>query len=231
MKLNSKLSILIVEDEIILSHTMREMLFDFGLKNVFISNSYNEALSFISSENYDIVILDINLENGNEGLELAKICLIKGISFFYVTSYTDKKTLDLALETSPGAYVIKPIISINLYSAINLTLKNGKKSEKAQFLNFKDGRETLNMNVNDITFLRSDGVYVEINSLTGRNLARGSLQGFMKDLPRSFFYQTHRSYIVNSNHIERINNQHITIQNEIIPISRSFRAELRKLFS
>src|SRR5690606_15511683 len=108
--------ILIVEDESLVAFAMKEMLHELGYNTIQIAGNQSLAELIINETKLNLVILDINLGKGNEGLYLAKICKQKAIPFFYVSSYTDKPTLDKAIETTPGAYLIKPFIQSNLYT-------------------------------------------------------------------------------------------------------------------
>jgi two-component SAPR family response regulator len=118
------MKILIIENEFIIALSMKDMLSELRYNDCTITNTEEQAKELIESLKYDLVILDINLKNGEEGINLAKICYAKSIPFFYVTSYTDKATLDRAIETAPGAYITKPFLPDNLYSAIELTLSS-----------------------------------------------------------------------------------------------------------
>ena len=129
MKNKLSINILIVEDEVLLAYASKEMLIDMGFSNISIVGTMERAKIALETTKVDLALLDINLGNGNEGLELAKKCFMNDVPFLYISSYTDQKTLDLALETAPGAYVVKPIIPVNLYSAINITLRNNKQTE------------------------------------------------------------------------------------------------------
>ena len=214
------LKILIVEDEILLSFTMEEMLKDFGYNTISIANNYKSALDYLGTGAIELAILDINLGEGPGGLNLAKECFLKRIPFFYVTSYTDRKTLDLALETAPGSYVIKPVIPTNLYSAINLSLN---KLKKESYFSFKDSVSTVKLKTIDILYLEADGIYLKIETLEKSYLSRMTLASAIEELPESEFVQTHRSYVVNLNKISKSKSNLIFIGKKQIPISRTFK--------
>ena len=48
-------------------------------------------------------------------------------------------------------------------------------------------------------------------------------------LPNQYFFRAHRSYIVNLKKIERFTAQYVEIKNEVIPISRKRKQELRNI--
>ena len=222
---NSK-QILIVEDELILSYTIKEMLKEFGYDFTIIANKLEEAQQIIEKQELSLAILDINLATGNEGLLLAKDCFLKKIPFIYLTSYTDHKTLSLALETTPEAYLVKPVNPTELYSAVSLVIRKSEKQHKE--LTFKDGVNIIKLRPNEITHLKSDGIYVEIHTNEKKYLYRSSLIGVLKKLPSTLFIQTHRSYAINYTFVEKVKSNLITIGPHEIPISRTFKGIIKE---
>lgn len=57
----------------------------------------------------------------------------------------------------------------------------------------------------DIRLLKSDHVYVEVNTVKGKkHLIRGSLTDLSERLTKNF-YRTHRSFTINIDHMDAIN--------------------------
>ena len=73
----------------------------------------------------DIVLIDINLEGKQEGIGIAH-CIREQfrIPFVYVTSYTDRKTLELAKLTEPDGYIVKPFTEAGLTATLEIALHN-----------------------------------------------------------------------------------------------------------
>lgn len=67
--------ILIIEDEITLNRTLQEGLTDFGYQ-VDTAENYKDAEYFIDIRNYDLVLTDWMLPDG-DGIELCKIVKIE----------------------------------------------------------------------------------------------------------------------------------------------------------
>lgn len=53
-------------------------------------------------------------------------------------------------------------------------------------------------------------------------LIRSSINGFLEKVNSPSFLQVHRSYVINKNYISAFNAKEITIENKVIPISRTF---------
>ena len=126
------MNILIVEDEILIAESLKQMLLDMGYTEITTCRKLNKALIQLSQKKYDLAILDINIEGGFEGIELGKVCNEKGIPFFYSTSYSDMDTIIKAKETLPGGYVVKPYSPEEIMIAKELTLMHHDRSKMAQ---------------------------------------------------------------------------------------------------
>lgn len=226
MKHQPSTHILIVEDEVLLAHTMKEMLHELGYQQIQLANTFTLGKAVLSEKPIDLALLDINIEGGEEGIELAKLCHKKGIPFLYVTSYTDKSTLDRALETAPGAYLIKPFLPSNLYTAVEISLRKGKDEEQERFT-FKNGSEVVNLPVDQILYLKADNVYVNVVTHSKTYLYRSSLSGALGLLPKEKFKQTHRSYVVNLKYVSKVRSKAIEIGEIDIPLSRTFKDQLK----
>lgn len=228
--MNKELSkILVVEDESIIAFTLKEMLHELGYAKVKIADNYTDALTQIKSNNYALAILDINLKNGDEGLKLAKHCHELRLPFFYLTSYTDKETLDKAIETAPGAYIIKPFMLGNIYSAVELTLNN-QSQKNEHYISFKEGGSQVKIALNEILFVKAENIYLEFHTKQKVFLYRSSLKKLMENNPADCFIQCHRSFAVNPKYIEKIKSSKIYIGENELPLSRSYKDNFDSFF-
>lgn len=217
------LRILVVEDEKVLSFVVEEMLQEYEITNTVVANNYAAALEWIDPLKTDLAILDINLGPGPGGIDLALKCSECQIPFLYLTSYTDKKMLDLALKTAPGGYVVKPVSPAGLYSAIKIIFN--KTEQEQYFYHFKDGTKNIRLNVNSILYIQADGIYLNIVTADRKYLVRTTITAALTDLPSEDFIQVHRSYIVNLKPITSYKRNLIFINEIQIPLSRSFKTK------
>ncbi|MCU0443111.1 MAG: response regulator transcription factor [Bacteroidia bacterium] len=214
--------ILIVDDEPLLAFALSEMLLSMNYPNVFIETSFEPAKQHILQKAIDLVLLDINLGKGDEGILLAQECKQLEIPFIFVTSYSDKQTIDKALQTKPNAYLIKPISEGNLYTTMQL-VQNAMQPVTKQTLQFKDGTEWIHLPIEKVLYLKSENVYVNVVTEHKTYLYRGSLQSLLQKVPVNSLVQTHRSYAINPLHIERVGASYLKIGQMEIPISRNFK--------
>ena len=68
----SNIKLLIVEDEMIIANDMKMMLEASGYEVCGIAKSVEKAIIILSEHKPDLVLIDINLSKGNEGIELAQ---------------------------------------------------------------------------------------------------------------------------------------------------------------
>ncbi len=115
--------ILIVEDELIIAHSIKTALNQLGYINVYIAATGEEAVQTASDKSVDAVIMDIKLGKRIDGIEAAEIiCSSREIPILYLTGYSDKTLCERAIHTKPSSYILKPYdineIKINLDIAL-----------------------------------------------------------------------------------------------------------------
>ncbi|MFK7786492.1 MAG: LytR/AlgR family response regulator transcription factor [Crocinitomicaceae bacterium] len=80
------------------------------------------------------------------------------------------------------------------------------------------------LNVNEIQYIKSDNVYVEIFTEGRRYIQRKFLGQISQELP-SQFVRIHRSYLVNMDKVSQLNKTFALIDGNRIPVSRKFKLE------
>lgn len=214
--MNRKVKILIVEDEVLIAEFIREMLLDEGFESVEVVHDCTSALHYFKQFAPEILLLDINIEGKDTGIALAQKRNPEA-KIIYITAQNDEATLLKAIETSPDNYLTKPIKKIDVIAAIKLaSLKKIKES-----VQIKDGFKEVKILLNDILFVKSDGNYIDIQTVTKKYSIRQSLDSFLLELNSDMFCKIHRSYIVNKQKITVKTSTSVFIKAIEIPISRS----------
>ena len=131
--------ILVVEDEIVTGIDIKKMLKNLGYNVPVVVSSGEEAIKKVKENNPDLVLMDINLKGGMDGIEAAsKIHSFSDIPVIYLTAFSDNKTLERAKITEPYAYMIKPLktreLQINLEITFYKKEMEKKLREKNQWL-------------------------------------------------------------------------------------------------
>lgn len=231
----------------IIADDMQSMLEEIGYEIVDNVIVYEQAVEVLKNKEVDLVLIDIILASDKTGIDLGKhIRENYNIPFIFVTSNSDRATVENAKTVKPNGYLVKPFEQQDLYTSIEIALSNftsikitGASSE-SQEEEEEDDRLMSNkvlkdsifvkkqhlyyrIQFGDIQFIKADNVYLEVNTVDKKFLVRSPLKDYLEKLPQHKFYRAHKSYIVNVDHIDAINSKDILINNTLIPISKEFK--------
>ncbi len=115
--------ILVVEDGLIMARDIEARLKRMSYDVVGIAGSGDEAVRKAKDLSPDLVLMDVNLKGGVDGIRAAE--LIRGradIPVVYVTGYSDDQTLRRARATDPFGYILKPFDERELHGTIEMAL-------------------------------------------------------------------------------------------------------------
>lgn len=229
---NDKIRILIVEDELIIAEDMRLMLENLDYEVIDIASNYREAENSAKKNNFDLALIDINLNGNKDGITFAEF-LNKyfKVPFVFITSYADQETVNRAKVTLPGGYLVKPFDRDDLFTSIEIALNNFVRGEVENFDDYiikdalfvRENRSYTKVKFNEIIWINADDNYIHVHRANKRFLIRSSLKDFEKRLPPDMFFRTHKSYIVNLKFIDSINSSHVVVATKPIPISRNYK--------
>ncbi|MCB0372390.1 MAG: response regulator [Muricauda sp.] len=237
------IKILIVEDNVIIADDMQSMLEEIGYEIVDNVIVYEQAVEVLKNNHVDLVLIDIILASDKTGIDLGKhIRDAYNIPFIFVTSNSDRATVENAKTVKPDGYLVKPFEQQDLYTSIEIALSNFNYSKKENTTEIDEAGESFTSNsvlkdsifvkkqhlyyriqFKDIQFIKADNVYLEVNTVDKKFLVRSPLKDYLEKLPQNKFYRAHKSYIVNVDHIDAINSKDIMINNNLIPISKDFK--------
>jgi CheY-like chemotaxis protein len=127
--------ILIVEDEAIVAIEIKDKLFEMGYSVSGIAYTGEDALKKVEEQIPDLVLMDINLGEGIDGIETAeKIQSGMDIPVIYLTAYSDNETLQKAKITKPYGYITKPFNERELHIVIEIALYKYKAEKELKIL-------------------------------------------------------------------------------------------------
>jgi len=121
----NKMRILIIEDEITLNRTLQEALIDFGYQ-VDAAENYKDAEYFIDIRNYDLVLTDWMLPDG-DGITLCKMVKNRSsrTAVVLVSARDDKESEIEALRSGADDYIKKPFDFDIMLARIEARLRFG----------------------------------------------------------------------------------------------------------
>src|SRR5512143_2901687 len=119
--------ILIAEDETIIAMDIQMRLENAGYQVVASVTTGEEAVSKALELRPHLVLMDIGLKGSLDGIAAAgKIHEQFDIPVVYLTSYSNKTTLERAKLSGPYGYLIKPFEEMTLLSTIEVALYKHK---------------------------------------------------------------------------------------------------------
>jgi len=133
MTTNKPATILVVEDEGIIAEDLAASLRKMGYDVPLTANSGEEALTLMEARPPDLVLMDVRLRGGMDGVEAARrIRSRHRLPVIYLTAYADDVTLRRSLDTQPYGYLVKPFQDKELRTTIEVALRRRQLEELLQ---------------------------------------------------------------------------------------------------
>lgn len=116
-------SILVVEDEFLIASECEWILVNAGYKVVGTAADEHQAISLAEQTRPDLVLMDIRLARGGDGIETAKAIRARyGIRCLFVSAHGDKETKSRAESLEPVGWLVKPYTARMLLEVLNEAL-------------------------------------------------------------------------------------------------------------
>ncbi len=232
-----KKNILIVEDDLLIAEDIKYNLERLNYNVSGIAIRASEALTILENNSVDLALLDINIKGELDGIELGrKIRSLYPMPIVYLTSNSDKRTVERAVETEPSGYVVKPYNKTDLFTTLTLALHNSDKNEKPQekqptqgkgkSVFFKVEGTYTKVLFDNILFFRTAGNYIEIHKIGGVDLVRMTVKELFEHVASGNFLRVHKSYILNRDKITGFNGKEVFIGDRKFPMGGVYKDEV-----
>lgn len=227
-----KLKCLIVDDESIAIQGIVNYInkIDF-LEVADTCSSALEASEILKKKEIDLMFLDINMPylSGLEFLE----SLDKAPLTIITTAYSEYALDGFRLHVVD--YLMKPISFQRFFQAVTkaqdlylsqIVLK--KESEESSISNMyvRQGDAFQRIDWKDILYAEGMQNYVKLYFTDKTLTIHQTMASLEEILPKDYFFRTHRSYLINICHIDKISGAQVYINGKTIPIAKSKRDEL-----
>ena len=233
----AKMKILLVEDELLTARDIEEQLVEVGYHVCGIARSYEEAMRLYQEHIPDLLLVDIMIEGKKDGIDLART--INGFSqvpVIFLTGNEDEETLERAKKTLPVAFILKPFRPNEFITNVGLAVSNFVRSQRlhnpsvvdAIFLPARD-KGHVKVPVVDILYIKGDGAYVKVYSTNGQIYdVATNLATFMRQISLSHFARVSRNYVINIQHLSKLDQSHVWIGDAQLSIGGIYRKELKQ---
>lgn len=240
------IKIVLVEDDWIIAKEISYSLQDLGFDVAQTFDTGEEALSKIKEISPDIVLLDIHLAGTLTGIDVGKKLKEEhNIPFIFLTALADTQTIEKAKLVDPYAYLVKPVSAQSLYSTIEITLHNASRKKidspalppMLENLTIDDGifvkanKRLEKIMLRDILWVEAHDIYAMIFTVTAKYLLNSSLKVIEEKFPAAKFVRVHRSYIINLDKVDAIEESDLIINKQPIPVGKTYRENLMKRLS
>jgi DNA-binding LytR/AlgR family response regulator len=190
-----------------------------------------EAFNFLQKETVDLLLLDVEMPEMS-GLELLQNLPSKPLVIL-ITSKTDYAAE--AFNLNVADYIVKPVTLPRFLAAIQKAkeLWDGRhntveKSNEQDYLFVRSDGALTKIRFDDILWVQALVDYVQFVTTSGKkHTVHTTMKGVENHLNDHRFVRTHRSYIVNTDKIDRIEEgTMIVIGKQIVPISEQYKPSL-----
>lgn len=192
-----------------------------------------EAFNFLLKEPVDLLLLDVEMPEMS-GLELLQNLPTRPLVIL-ITSKTEYAAE--AFNLNVADYIVKPVTLTRFMAAIQKAheLFAGKhnaveKSTEKDYLFVRADGALNKVRFDEILWVQALVDYVQFVTSNGKkHTVHSTMKGVESHLSDPRFVRTHRSYIVNVDKIDRIEEgSMIIIGKQIIPMSEQYKTEVNK---
>ena len=232
-----KIRVLYVEDETIDQMSFsRIMNQSSDTYDCVIASCIADALEILEKQSFDIILSDFMLADGTAFDLLA---LKKGIPFIVATGKGDEQMVVDLMKAGAVDYLIKDTKNHYL-KMLPMVIQNIIKNYKMEAvlkdptgvslvdhdIYVKVNTVLVKLNTREIAYIEALANYVTIYTDSAKYIVHTTMKGIEAKLPSGFFMRVHLSFIVRLDKISKIDENMIVINNKLIPVSRSNKAEL-----
>lgn len=239
----TKIKILIIEDDQNLGEALQLDLEELNYSVTGVAQNLKDAFGLFHTTDPDIIIADIMLGDQPDG-----ITFIEKINknpqeqkpVIFLTGLREASTFERAKKTLPASYLLKPFNLLELQYALELCVEKFVGAANSFTTNVsaavsldnsffvKRGNNLEKLLFEDIYYIKVEGKYCELITSIGKFALQYALKELSQKLP-DHFYQSHRNYLVNVDHILKFDlkdNDLLMTNEDLVPVSKRSREDL-----
>lgn len=245
-----KLKIIIIDDEKDAIEAIENTILLSGCQHDIIATTTNplEGIGLILQYKPDLIFLDIEMPEMN-GFEMLESIPKINFEVVFATAYNQYALQ--AIKNNAADYILKPVSVSDVSEALKrvehrvenkkdspvdfdsifneIKVKSGEKIK----ISTRSGFELINLS--ELISIEAQGTY-SYGRLEGEKsiMITKPLKEMEAQLNRDLFFRTHRSYLINLDHIKRFEsdkNQIVLTENILIPLSRRRLEKFKKILN
>lgn len=240
-------TILIVEDEFLIADEIARTLVRLNHTPLDPVDNGDKALEVLSQQAVELVLMDINIAGDTDGIATALLVRRQfAVPVVFLTARSDAATISRAKLAQPYGYLVKPFTDDSLRAQIEIALYNAYQappprpaavetpaaSDTSSFTSLalfvRKGTGHVKVPFDSILYAEALQNYVRLHTAEGNYVFDSSLKELEPKLPCNFF-RTHRSHVVNLNHVSAYEDGYVLLGGDHlpVPVSRSCKEELK----
>ena len=228
------MNILIIEDEARIARRLERMTAEFfanKASSIIVCDSLQKGVDEIASRLPDLLLLDLNL-NGDNGFDVLEQMVAASFHTIIVSANIDRAITAFAYGVLD--FVPKPFDQQRLFKALTRFVSPVlKPDEGIKYLAVKRAGQIRLVSVAEVKYIKGAGIYTELHLKNGQKELHDKSLELLQQLLSHGFERIHRSYLVNSEEIEKIfinpgsRYSALLKTGEILPVGRSKYQELK----
>ncbi len=200
-----------------------------------VGNCYDafEAMQILNKKTVDLIFLDINMPKLS-GFDLLKTLL--NPPKIIVTSAHKEFALE-GYDLNISDYLLKPFTFERFIKAVNKAIDSYKSIESIPSTDnasvrffLKGDKKHHQIHSDEILFIEAYGNYTKIYLKDEMIVSHEKISSLENLLPAVDFIRVHKSFIIASNKIKRIEGNRISVGQHTIPIGQTYKNNLKKLY-
>ena len=218
----SKIKCIIIEDEPLAQERVRGYVSK--IPNLELVGSFEngiDALFFLKTNEVDLLFLDINIGEFN-GIQFAET-LKNPIQIIITTAYPEYALKGFDLNVTD--YLLKPFTFdrfIQAVERVQLKSVNEVQAPKS-YIFIKTEYRLEKVFLKDIIYIEGMRDYRRIHTIDKKIMTLQTFKELEDEIPSSVVCRVHKSYMVGIDKIESIERDRIKINEELIPISETYK--------
>lgn len=213
--------LLIADDDVLIADQLLHFAHKLGAEAKVVPDGA-QALAALKADPPDALVLDLHMP-GLTGPELlaaigdrVPAIIVSGDASFAVESYRFR-VLD---------YLLKPI-SFDVFARAVRKVESAEAPSAGNdhIVFVRSGTEIARVDLREVRFVKSESNYVRFTLAEKEITTLMNMRDLELKLPSSFI-RVHRSFIVNMDHVDRLDSNDIKIGRALVPVSDSYREEL-----
>lgn len=226
-----QLNCLIVDDEPLARKGLKDFAEQLDLNVVGEAKNAEQAMHYLSKNKLDILFLDIEMP-GMSGIELLE-SLPSRPAVIMTTAFQNYALKGFDLEVQD--YLLKPISferfqkgvrKASEYLSYKVKKEMANHSEEHVFL--RSEGKLYKLKIEEILYIQALQNYVQCFTKERRYISHITMKAMEEQLPDSLFVRIHKSYLINTLNLGKIDGNEVEVAGQNLPISRNYKESAYK---